>query len=97
MGNSWAIILAAGSSRRMGSQKFLLPFDQNTIIETVIDNVIASAIDHVMVVLGPMHEGILKVIGKRPVQCCPTRNMKKVCCLLSFAVSEPFLPMHFQP
>ena len=77
MGNSWAIILAAGSSRRMGSQKLLLPFDQSTLIETVIDNVIASAVDHVMVVLGPMHEEIMQVIGKRPVQFCHNREHEK--------------------
>jgi molybdenum cofactor cytidylyltransferase len=70
MGNNWAIILAAGSSRRMGSQKLLLPFAGNTIIETVIDNVLSSSIDHVMVVLGPKQEEIMQVIGNRPVQFC---------------------------
>ena len=77
MGNSWAIILAAGSSRRMGSQKLLLPFGQSTLIETVIDNVIASAVDHVMVVLGPDQEEIMQVIGKRPVQFCHNREHEK--------------------
>lgn len=77
MGNSWAIILAAGSSRRMGSQKLLLPFGQSTLIETVIDNVIASAVDHVMVVLGPNQEEIMQVIGKRPVQFCHNREHEK--------------------
>lgn len=77
MGNNWAIILAAGSSRRMGSQKLLLPFGENTIIETVIDNVLNSSIDHVMVVLGPKQESILKVIGKRPVQFCHNKEHEK--------------------
>ena len=36
----------------MGSQKLLLPFGQSTIIETVLDNVLDSSIDQVMVVLG---------------------------------------------
>jgi len=70
MGNSWAIILAAGSSRRMGSQKLLLPFGDSTIIETVIDNVLHSSINHIMVVLGPGHEEILHVIGDRPLKFC---------------------------
>lgn len=77
MGNNWAIILAAGSSRRMGSQKLLLPFGENTIIETVIDKVLNSSIDHVMVVLGPKQESILKVIGKRPVQFCHNKEHEK--------------------
>ena len=34
-----AIILAAGSSTRMGSQKMLLPFGESTILETVIHNI----------------------------------------------------------
>ncbi len=77
MGNNWAIILAAGSSTRMGSQKMLLPFGENTIIETVIDNVIASLVDHVMIVLGPKHEEIMEVIGNRPVQFCHNRDHEK--------------------
>ena len=77
MGNNWAIILAAGSSRRMGSQKLLLPFGESTIIETVIDNVLNSSIDHVMVVLGPKQESILQAIGKRPVQFCHNKEHEK--------------------
>lgn len=77
MGANWAIILAAGSSRRMGSQKLLLPFTGSTIIETVIDNVLASSIEHVMVVLGPKQEEILKVIGDRPVQYCHNPEHEK--------------------
>ena len=74
MGNSWAVILAAGSSRRMGSQKLLLPFGQNTIIGTVIDNVLNSSVDHVMVVLGANHEKILDNIGNLPVQFCHNKE-----------------------
>lgn len=77
MGNNWAIILAAGSSRRMGSQKLLLPFGESTIIETVIDNVLNSSIDHVMVVLGPKQESIMQVIGKRPVEFCHNKEHEK--------------------
>ena len=41
----WAIILAAGESKRMGQPKLLLPFDVKTIIESVLENVIASKVD----------------------------------------------------
>jgi len=77
MANNWAIILAAGSSRRMGNQKLLLPFGDSTIIETVIDNVLGSSLDHVMVVLGPNKEEILQVIGNRPVEFCHNRDHEK--------------------
>lgn len=77
MGNSWAVILAAGSSRRMGSQKLLLPFGQNTIIGTVIDNVLNSSVDHVMVVLGANQEKILDTIGNLPVQFCHNKEHEK--------------------
>ena len=77
MGNNWAIILAAGSSRRMGSQKLLLPFGQSTIIETVVDNVLKSSIDHVMVVLGASQREVRDILGKRSLQFCYNKEHKK--------------------
>ena len=52
MGEIWAIILAAGESRRMGVPKMLLPFDGSTMIEKVISNVTASKVDKIMVCRG---------------------------------------------
>ncbi len=48
----WAIVLAAGESRRMGRPKLLLPYGVRTIIETVVQNVVSSRADRVVVVLG---------------------------------------------
>jgi len=48
----WAIVLAAGESRRMGRPKLLLPYGDKTIIETVVQNVVSSRADRVVVVLG---------------------------------------------
>ncbi|OGD20806.1 MAG: hypothetical protein A2Y69_05040 [Candidatus Aminicenantes bacterium RBG_13_59_9] len=48
----WAIVLAAGESRRMGRPKLLLPYGDRTIIETVVQNVVSSRADRVLVVLG---------------------------------------------
>jgi molybdenum cofactor cytidylyltransferase len=48
----WAIVLAAGESRRMGRPKLLLPYGDRTIIETVVQNVVSSRADRVVVVLG---------------------------------------------
>ena len=50
--NITAIILAAGASRRMGTQKLLLPFAGKTVIEHVIDQVNAAGITDVVVVVG---------------------------------------------
>lgn len=65
-----AIILAAGSSTRMGSQKMLLPFGESTILETVIQNIRSSSVDSILVVLGANHEHILEVIKPLPVEVC---------------------------
>jgi len=77
MMNNWAVILAAGSSRRMGTQKLLLPFGKSTIIETVIENVLNSSIEHVMVVLGANQEKIQDTIGNLPVQFCHNKEHEK--------------------
>lgn len=48
-----AIVLAAGSSQRMGNiNKLLLPHKGKTIIEITIENILAAEIDKVIVVTG---------------------------------------------
>jgi molybdenum cofactor cytidylyltransferase len=68
--NNWAIILAAGSSRRMGQQKLLLPYGESTIIETVVQNVVRSKLDHIMVVLGANSDAIRNALSALPVSFC---------------------------
>jgi len=58
----WAMILAAGESKRMGKPKLLLPFGGKTIIETVIKSVIQSKVEGVLVVLGSDCEKIKEKI-----------------------------------
>lgn len=55
-----AIILAAGEADRMGKLKQLLPWQDKTILETVIDNVLASQYidDEVRIVLGAEAERV---------------------------------------
>ena len=48
----WAVVLAAGESRRMGQPKLLLPYREETIIETVVRNVTASKVEGTVVVIG---------------------------------------------
>jgi molybdenum cofactor cytidylyltransferase len=62
-----ALLLAAGESKRMGAPKMLLPFGQKTIIEHIVDNIIASKADKTWVVLGSHREEIFRRISGRPV------------------------------
>jgi len=63
----WAVVLAAGESRRMGEPKQLLPFGRTTVIETVLENILASAVDKTLVVLGAHSERIEPVIKRFPL------------------------------
>jgi molybdenum cofactor cytidylyltransferase len=47
-----AIILAAGRSRRMGTQKLLLPWHGKTVIQQVVGQVLAAGLNPVIVVTG---------------------------------------------
>ena len=48
-----AMILAAGRSRRMGTQKLLLPFAGRTVIGHIAGQVLAAAVQEILVILGP--------------------------------------------
>jgi molybdenum cofactor cytidylyltransferase len=63
----WAMILAAGESKRMGRPKLLLPYGRTTIIETVIDRVVSSQVDETLVVLGSRWRTIKQKIEHLPV------------------------------
>ena len=47
------VVLAAGSSTRMGQAKQLLPFGGSTILQTVIESAEASLLETVVVVVAP--------------------------------------------
>jgi molybdenum cofactor cytidylyltransferase len=74
MGEIWAIILAAGESRRMGSPKMLLPFNGRTMIENVIENVKDSDVERVLIVLGPERERLTSIARKMNVRYCYNDN-----------------------
>jgi molybdenum cofactor cytidylyltransferase len=76
MNDIWAIILAAGESRRMGLPKMLLSFNGLTMIETVLKNVSGSNVDKKLVVLGADRNAIAEKIGKLKVKCCYNENYK---------------------
>jgi molybdenum cofactor cytidylyltransferase len=64
----WAMILAAGESKRMGQPKLLLPFREKTIIETVVETVVSSKVDNTLVVLGSERKKIENKLNKFPVK-----------------------------
>ena len=77
MSEIWAIVLAAGESKRMKTPKMLLPFQGKTMIETVIYNILIAGIENVIVVLGSGSDEILLVTGKLPVVHCHNENFKE--------------------
>lgn len=77
MGEIWAIILAAGESKRMGFPKMLLTFNGRTMIENIIANISESKVDTIMVVLGAYRETLVEHIGKLAVRYCYNDNYRE--------------------
>ena len=77
MSEIWAIVLAAGESKRMKVPKLLLPFGEKTMIEKVIENVIQSEVFRILVVLGSYRDEILGAISHLPVSCCYNEDYSK--------------------
>ena len=63
-----AILLAAGSSKRMGQPKQLLPLGSKPIIRHCLDNLAAAGIRNTVVVLGQNGSKILDSVKELPVQ-----------------------------
>jgi molybdenum cofactor cytidylyltransferase len=58
------ILLAAGASIRMGKTKLLLPINRETLLERVLNEVLKSELDRVILVLGHQAEKIRSVLGQ---------------------------------
>jgi molybdenum cofactor cytidylyltransferase len=76
MGEIWAVILAAGESKRMKVPKMLLPFNGESMIEKVILNVTNSEVFNTLVVLGSFRDEISGVIEYLPVIKCFNENYR---------------------
>ena len=61
------IVLAAGSSSRMGRPKQLLPFRGQTVLECIIDSALNSSLSKVVVVLGHRADELRPLLAKRDV------------------------------
>jgi molybdenum cofactor cytidylyltransferase len=77
MNKIWAIILAAGESKRMGFPKMLLDFGGKTMLERVIENTKGSDVDEIMVVLGADNDKLKSLISNLSVSFCYNENYKE--------------------
>lgn len=77
MGEIWAVILAAGESKRMGCPKMLLPFHDSTMLECVITCVSKSKVDKILVVLGAEKEVMTHLAEKLHIEYCFNENYKE--------------------
>lgn len=87
------MILAAGESRRMGQPKLLLPFGEQTIIETVVGKVVSSKVDYTLVVLGSERDKVENKIENFPVKVAfnpdyPSGMLSSVLCGLKTLPEE---------
>jgi molybdenum cofactor cytidylyltransferase len=62
-----AIVLAAGCSSRMGTQKLLLPFGDSTIISHIVNQFLKSKITKINVVVGHQAEQVTTELSDKPV------------------------------
>ncbi|MBM7622515.1 molybdenum cofactor cytidylyltransferase [Sporohalobacter salinus] len=71
-----AIVLAAGMSTRLGEPKQLLSIGKRTIIEEVINNLLATEVEEVIVVLGYQASQVKKLIAGQEVEICYNKDYK---------------------
>jgi molybdenum cofactor cytidylyltransferase len=63
-----AVVLAAGRSVRMGRQKLLLPLGGKRVITRVVDELLRSPVEHILVVVGRDGELIREALRDHLVQ-----------------------------
>ena len=96
MSQSYAVIPAAGTSRRMGQPKLLLPWGDWTLIDQVLQAWISSGVDQVVVVVRGDDQPLRAACGRWPVHLVKPlqapRDMKESVCF-----GLQFLQEHWQP
>lgn len=73
----WAVVLAAGESLRMGSQKLLLPYRDSTIIETIVRTALDSSVDETLVVLGADRPKVGEALRSYPLTLAVNKDFRK--------------------
>ena len=76
-----AIVPAAGRSTRMGAQKLLLPYGGTTVVGRIVDQLLESVIEQVIVVVGPHGRSVAAELARRPV--CIVTNAERDADMLS--------------
>ena len=71
-----AIILAAGRSRRMGTQKLLLPFAGRTVIAHIAARVLAARVQEVLVIVGHDGDRIAEALSGQALTLVPNRGLQ---------------------
>jgi len=66
---SSAIVLAAGLSRRMGTNKLLLPFGEHTVLAQVVSVLQACPLAEIVIVTGHEREKIEASLGRHGAKC----------------------------
>ena len=78
---TFAIIPAAGASRRMGTDKLLLPWQGQTVIDTVIDAWTHAGVDAIVVVAHPENQELISQLRQRQIHLVvppqPPRQMRE--------------------
>ena len=72
----WAVVLAAGESKRMQAPKLVLPFNGTTIIGSVLGAIRGAGIDNVMLVTGCWKEEVLNEAVEYKVRSCHNYNYR---------------------
>ena len=72
-----AVVLAAGGSRRFGSPKQLLPWKGKSLLEYVVDTLLASSVQQVLIILGHQADRLRSLLGERPVEVILNEQWEK--------------------
>jgi molybdenum cofactor cytidylyltransferase len=70
-----AIILAAGASRRMGQAKMTLPYEESTVLGTVLSKLHTADVDPLTVVIGGAREGVEAAVSDLPFEVIRAYNL----------------------
>jgi molybdenum cofactor cytidylyltransferase len=88
-----AIVLAAGQSRRMGTQKLVLPFHGKPMIAAVVDQLLNSPVDEIVVVTSDRDNSMAAALAGRDVRIAVNKDrnsemLQSVRCGLTAASSD---------
>jgi len=87
-----AIILAAGLSKRMGSPKLVLPWDNTTVIGRVVDVLVQAGIREILVVTGGARRQVEAALKGLPVRTVFNPHYEQDHMLFSLQVGLASLP-----